>query len=433
MIVFIINLIVFKPFFMGKNYNIAMITDFYYPSTGGIETHIRYLSKNLIKLGHKVVIITHKHSNMKENIDFSDLKVYALDFPILALNTTFPSLYSNFYILKKIFEDEKIDIVHGHQTMSNLCLEGIFHATTLNLKTIVTEHSLFEMGPFENVIVNSFANFLLKNVDKCICVSKTSKINFLERINIDSKNVHVVPNAVISEKFYPVYNKKKTKNVIVMSRLVFRKGIDLLVDALPLICKADNEIKIFIAGDGPKKDEILQAIDVHHLESQVSLIGSISHDEVGDFLRQGDVFLNTSLTETFCLAILEASMCGLHVISTNVGGIHEVLPNNLITFCKPTAEDLAKKVIYKLQNNNFKEIYESYNFLKNKYSWINVAKSTEVIYNEIIEKELNLSDRLKLCENIFEEFLIIMEYVWIFVMSLFICKNNKHVHQQNKY
>lgn len=400
-----------------------MITDFYYPSTGGIETHIRYLSKNLIKLGHKVVIITHKHSNMKENIEFSNLKVYALDFPILALNTTFPSLFSNFHILKKIFEYEKIDIVHGHQTMSNLCLEGIFHATTLNLKTIITEHSLFEMGPIENVIVNSFANLLLKNVDKCICVSKTSKINFLERINIHHKNVHVIPNAVISNKFFPKYNKKKSKNVIVMSRLVFRKGIDLLVEALPLICKSDKEIKILIAGDGPKRDEILQAIDIHHLELQVSLIGSISHDDVGDFLRKGDVFLNTSLTETFCLAILEASMCGLHVVSTNVGGIHEVLPNNLITFCKPSAEDLANKVILKLQNNNRQEIIESYNFLKLKYSWINVARLTESIYNEIDEKNVDMKDRLKLCENIFEEFLVIMEYTWLFIMNLILNKN----------
>ena len=55
-------------------------------------------------------------------------------------------------------------------------------------------------------------------------------------------------------------------------------------------------------------------------------MGGIIHDNVAAVLNRGHIFLNTSLTETFCLSMLEAASCGLIVVSTNVGGIPEVLP-----------------------------------------------------------------------------------------------------------
>ncbi|KAF9764395.1 Phosphatidylinositol N-acetylglucosaminyltransferase subunit A [Nosema granulosis] len=394
-----------------------MVTDFYYPSTGGIETHIRYLSKSLIERGHKVIIITHSARNMDESPEFEDLKVYALNLPIVAMNTSFPTLFSNFLIYKKIFSEESIDIVHGHQSMSNLCLEGIFHGRTLNLRTVLTEHSLFEERPFENIIVNTLTKFILKTVDRCICVSQTSKENLHKRTEISLEKITVIQNGVISEKFYPPREVSKGKKIIVMSRLVYRKGIDLLVQAIPIICDSDKEINIFIAGDGPKIDEIQQVIDENDLSERVSIVGEIKHSEVGDFLRSGDVFLNTSLTETFCMAILEASMCGLHVVSTNVGGIHEVLPKELITFAKPTSEDLAIKVMEAVNNVDKETILAKYSFLKEKYSWNSIAEKTENLYCGIEHTEMTIVERLCLYNHVFEHFLIILEYVWLYFLS----------------
>lgn len=57
---------------------------------------------------------------------------------------------------------------------------------------------------------------------------------------------------------------------------------------------------------------------------------------VRDFLIKGHIFLNTSLTEAFCMAIVEAAASGLQVVSTRVGGIPEVLPPELITLSEPT-------------------------------------------------------------------------------------------------
>ena len=58
-------------------------------------------------------------------------------------------------------------------------------------------------------------------------------------------------------------------------------------------------------------------------------------------LRQGSIFLNTSLTEAFGIAILEAACAGLHVVSTRVGGVPEILPEDMISFAAPTADGIS--------------------------------------------------------------------------------------------
>ena len=76
----------------------------------------------------------------------------------------------------------------------------------------------------------------------------------------------------------------------------------------------------------------------------MELLGRVPHEKVRDTLCRGHIFLNTSLTEAFCIAIIEAASCGLVVVSTDVGGIPEVLPPNMIRLAKPEASSLCYKL-----------------------------------------------------------------------------------------
>ncbi|KAK3729006.1 hypothetical protein QZH41_011462, partial [Actinostola sp. cb2023] len=72
------------------------------------------------------------------------------------------------------------------------------------------------------------------------------------------------------------------------------------------------------------------------LHNRVELLGSLEHENVRDVLVQGSIFVNTSLTEAFCMAIVEAASCGLLVVSTSVGGVPEVLPSDMIRLAEPS-------------------------------------------------------------------------------------------------
>ena len=67
-----------------------------------------------------------------------------------------------------------------------------------------------------------------------------------------------------------------------------------------------------------------------NLEDRVEVLGMVPHQQVQDVLNRGHIFINTSITEAFCIAVLEAVACGLKVVSTNVGGIPEILPKDMV-------------------------------------------------------------------------------------------------------
>lgn len=87
-----------------------------------------------------------------------------------------------------------------------------------------------------------------------------------------------------------------------------------------------------------------------HYGDRVQLVGSVKHALVRDFLVRGHIFLNTSLTEAYCMAIVEAAASGLQVVSTKVGGIPEVLPPELITLSEPNVEGNKTCGIYRSTN-----------------------------------------------------------------------------------
>jgi phosphatidylinositol glycan class A protein len=95
-------------------------------------------------------------------------------------------------------------------------------------------------------------------------------------------------------------------------------------------------------------------IDKNNIHDRVELLGSVPHKDVRNVLVRGHIFLNTSLTEAFCIAIVEAAACGLLVVSTNVGGVTEVLPHDMIYLapCNPVSltEELEKVIINELSD-----------------------------------------------------------------------------------
>jgi len=156
-------------------YNIAMVSDFFFPSPGGIESHIYQLSSKLIDRGHKVIVITHSHSD-RHGIRYltNGLKVYHVPFLVVYRQATFPTVFSFFPILRNILVREQIEIVHGHGTMSSICHEGILHARAMGLRTVFTDHSLFGFADAGSIFSNKLLKFTLSDVDHVICVSNTS-------------------------------------------------------------------------------------------------------------------------------------------------------------------------------------------------------------------------------------------------------------------
>jgi phosphatidylinositol glycan class A protein len=217
--------------------------------------------------------------------------------------------------------------------------------------------------------------------------------------------VSVIPNAVVAENFrprsHPSYPSSEFGNqavpppqhlgphdtitIVVVSRLFYNKGTDLLVAAIPRILASHHNVRFIIAGSGPKAIDLEQMLEKNVLQDRVEMLGPVRHEEVRDVMVRGHIYLHPSLTEAFGTVIVEAASCGLYVVCTQVGGIPEVLPAHMTVFAKPEEDDLVAatgRAIAALRANKVRP-ENFHDQVKKMYSWTNVAERTERVYDGI--------------------------------------------------
>ena len=143
----------------------------------------------------------------------------------------------------------------------------------------------------------------------------------------------------------------------------------------------------FSGGDGPKKKLLEEVIFREDLSSRVALHPAVPHSEARGVLIQGDVFINASLTEAFCIAIVEAAAAGLVVVSTRVGGVPEVLPPGMLILADPTPDSLIEAVETALRRVGYIDRREQHRRIAKMYSWWRVAERTESVYDMTVASQ----------------------------------------------
>ncbi|XP_024919531.1 phosphatidylinositol N-acetylglucosaminyltransferase subunit A isoform X2 [Cynoglossus semilaevis] len=348
----------------------------------------------LIEKGHKVVIVTHSYGKRKGVRYLTNgLKVYYLPLQVMYNQSTVTTCFHSLPLLRCVLVRERITVVHAHSSFSALAHDSLFHAKTMGLNTVFTDHSLFGFADISSVLTNKLLTITLCDTNHIVCVSYTSKENTVLRAALNPEIVSVIPNAVESTDFTPDPSQRRDDRItiVVISRLVYRKGIDLLGGIIPELCLKHPDLNFLIGGEGPKRLVLEEVREKYQLHDRVRLLGALEHKDVRNVLVQGHIFLNTSLTEAFCMAIVEGASCGLQVVSTCVGGIPEVLPEDLITLCEPNVRSLCaglEKVIARQRSGAVPTPASIHARVKNLYTWRNVAERTEKVYDRVVGEEV---------------------------------------------
>lgn len=371
-----------------QRHRILMVSDFFYPNFGGVESHIYYLSQCLLELGHKVVVMTHAYGN-RSGVRYmtGGLKVYYIPWRPFLMQNTLPTFYGTLPVIRNILIREKISLVHGHQAFSTLCHEALMHARTMGYKVVFTDHSLYGFADVGSIHMNKVLQFTLADISQAICVSHTSKENTVLRSGLPPEKVYVIPNAVDTAMFKPASERPNSNEIIivVISRLVYRKGADLLVEVIPKVCREYPNVRFIVGGDGPKRVRLEEMREKHSLQDRVEMLGAVPHARVRSVLISGHIFLNSSLTEAFCIAILEAASCGLLTVSTRVGGVPEVLPDDMIVLAEPDPDDMVRATKEAISILPTIDPQVMHNRMKTMYDWHDVAKRTEIVYSRALK------------------------------------------------
>lgn len=194
----------------------------------------------------------------------------------------------------------------------------------------------------------------------------------------------------ILEKKYPLLKNKK--KLLFLSRISWKKGMDLLIEAFSLLVRDKDDLYLIIAGsddDDGYIDKVKTWILDYRLSSKVIFTGRLDGKDKVLALKEADVFVLPSYSENFGMAVAEAMICGTSVvISDKVGICKEVEENNAGIVVKTNAESIFKGVKDLLNNKDLrKRIEENGKKMIKKYYDINkVADKMIEMYEEVLQK-----------------------------------------------
>jgi glycosyltransferase involved in cell wall biosynthesis len=151
--------------------------------------------------------------------------------------------------------------------------------------------------------------------------------NSIKKYSNRSK-VFYIPNSIfIDEPLIKKDNKNNNYNVCILGRLTFAKGHEYFISAAELICKERNDVNFFIIGEGELKVQLEEVVKEKSLESKIIFTGFVA--DLKSILVNIDIVVVPSLFEAIPLVLLEVMAMGIPVVATNVGGIPNVITNNI--------------------------------------------------------------------------------------------------------
>ncbi len=347
--------------------------------------HVLQLGSNT-KIENAQIIIN-KKNNLTEYIHI---------FPFHSCGITFIDkvrynfIYKRYYkrVIKEYFQKNgKPPLIHVHVPMKAGML-ALYALKKFNIPYIVSEQaSHYETAAPDNFFKRS--RFFRRNTKK-IFQSAAAVTNVSETIGkklqdfFDIKDVKTIYNLVnTSLFFYQPKNETNKFRFIHVSSLTDQKNPKGIIRALALFknCRTDWECVIC----GPASEELIMFTEEIGLKNEIRFTGEISYSHVADEMKKADAFILFSNHENLPCVIIEALCCGLPVISTNVGGIPEIINESNGILINNEDEDALCNAMKLLYSN-----YKSYNRMaiaknaQEKFSYTTVSKQITEVYSKII-------------------------------------------------
>lgn len=357
------------------------------PPMGGIATYVEDLLKSDLNKKYDVV-----HLNTARSLPIK--KSLVKSFLLFSKNV--------FKLLCSLLRNRP-KIVHIH-TSSYLAFweKSVFFVISKLLFSKVVLH--IHGAEFDLFYNNSSPSgkYLIRKIlniaDVVIVLSKSWNIFFSEIL--DDNKIAVIPNGVYSSKFI---SKKITLNkhehivqVLFLGNLVERKGVNDILSIVPIVINKFQNVNFLFAGSEEVSGDILKLKNEcirMGIERFVTFISDFNNDDKIRLLHEADIYLLPSYAEGLPISLLEAMAAGLPVISTHVGGIPEVVEDEVNGFLIAPGDciGLANRIIELVKNSELREIISQNNKekVRTKYDWKIVANNIFNVYDELLEYQNN--------------------------------------------
>lgn len=383
---------------------IAHVIPYFLPARvfGGPVTALYALSQAQLRQGHEVIIYT---TNAIGHGNFPSLPDKEVIEEVRVRRFKTRAKIKSYFFTPGLFKDlikADYDVAHAHGIRNFQTDTAALSARLKKKPLVLSLHGMFSRQVAETrgarkaqKIYDAYdlltGNFGLKTA-RILVANSEYEYQHLPKFQ---EKTRVVPHGVNAEKYSP-QDKRQTngKVILYVGRLSRGKNIEVLIRVFKEL-KKDFPIKLVIVGgevpsvhgSGGYKEELLQLVKKLDVENSVVFTGYLNEEDLIRVYNQGDVFVNPSAAENFCMALLEASSCGLPVISTRVGIAPELLKEYSWLLFRDE-KDLKETLEKLLENETLRKRTgrELRKKVAEEYSWESTAKKIENVYREALAK-----------------------------------------------
>ena len=396
-----------------------------HPYSGGQGIYVRHLSKALQRLGHEVTVLSgppypqldaeielekipsldlfgveDRIKEFKFSLLFSPLDLYEW---ISVMTGGFPEPYTfGRRVLRHLKASEReFDVILDNQSLcySLLDIQKLYPLAVTIHHPITKDHRLEIENASnwkERLSSRRWHNFLpmqkkvSPKLNKIICVSGPSKQDVVEEFLVNPENVEVILNGIDIDTFKPGSDSKVVENRIVTtaSADIPLKGLRFLINALPRVLKDFPETHLMVIGKSPNESKIRKLIDDLHLNEKISFKSNLSEEEIVDIYHTSQIAVIPSLYEGFGFGAGEAMACGTPLISTDSGGLKDVIGDSAIKIASGSIEEIENKIISLFQDPKKREqlSLKGRKRMEDLFDWKIAALNYVKVFEETINK-----------------------------------------------
>jgi glycogen(starch) synthase len=292
------------------------------------------------------------------------------------------------------------DLVHGHDWL--VAVAGDHLANRFRCPLVVTIHAT-EYGRHQGWVdkhpqshIHGVERWMANRADRVITCSHYMRGHVADVYGLEESRVTVIPNGIDPLDLQPVddldrlraqFAAPEERLVVLVGRLVYEKGFQLALEALPGLVDRLGDVRFLVAGSGTHEQELRrQAADLG-LEAHGTFLGWIGDDVLHSLYRIADLCVVPSIYEPFGLVALEAMASGCPCIVADTGGLREIVPEDErvgLRFNGGDAEHLAVMVERLLTDDALRErlVVEASEHVLS-FDWADVARQTAALYAQL--------------------------------------------------
>lgn len=375
---------------------------------GGLARHVRKLSENLVELGVEVHVLTRSDGAAPDEGILNGVHVHRVREPerprdlgefvtwIEHMNTDMLSAGV------ALADDYEFDLVHGHDWLVATACDHL--AKRFEVPLVMTIHAT-EYGRHQGWVdkhpqshIHGVEKWIVNRADAVIACSSYMREHIADIYAIEENAVAVIPNGIDPDDLQPVDDLDKLrasfaapdeKLVLLVGRLVYEKGFQFALEALPSLIENVGNVRFLIAGSGTHEAELKGLAEELGLLEHGTFAGWIGDDVLHSLYRIADLTIVPSIYEPFGLVALEAMASGCPCIVADVGGLREVVPNENVglRFKSRDPESLAEMAAKVLTDDALRDrlVTEASDHVLT-FDWLDIARETREIYRAAVEE-----------------------------------------------